>query len=314
MVIKHNKGCLEVGERTLVMGILNVTPDSFYDGGKYDDLESALNHARKMIEDGADIIDVGGESTRPGSSHVSANEELRRVIPVIKELSKETDKPISIDTYKAEVADKAIEAGAQIVNDISGLQADNEMVRVVAANNTPVIIMHIKGQPHDFPKDPIYDDLISEIILFFKKKIDFAVKSGIANNNIIIDPGIGFGKTPLHNLEILKRLSELKCLNHPVMIGTSRKSFISSMLRLSEPARLRPHSPVEYDQLNLLHGASSGGRSGGEEGLSKDNSQPVGTLVTLVIAIMKGVNIVRVHDVKEAVQVTKMCRAIESTN
>jgi len=282
--IRHNSGCLEVSEKTLVMGILNVTPDSFYDGGRYDDLESALNHARKMIEDGADIIDVGGESTRPGSSHVSANEELRRIIPVIKELSRETDKPISVDTYKAEVADKAIEAGAQIVNDISGLQADNEMVRVVAANNTPVIIMHIKGQPHDFPKDPIYDDLISEIILFFKKKIDFAVKSGIADNNIIIDPGIGFGKTPLHNLEILKRLSELKCLNHPVMIGTSRKSFINSVLKPSE------------------------------EGFSKDNSQLVGTLVTLIIAIMKGVNIVRVHEVKEAVQVTKMYKAIELVN
>ena len=285
MSIRHNRGCLEVGEKTLVMGILNVTPDSFYDGGRYDDLESALNRARKMIEDGADIIDVGGESTRPGSSHVSANEELRRIIPVIKELSRETDRPISVDTYKAEVADKAIEAGAQIVNDISGLQADNEMVRVVAANNTPVIIMHIKGQPHDFPKDPIYDDLISEIILFFKKKIDFAVKSGIADNNIISDPGIGFGKTPLHNLEILKRLSELKCLNHPVMIGTSRKSFINSVLKSSE-----------------------------DEGFSKDNSQLVGTLVTLIIAIMKGVNIVRVHDVKEAVQVTKMCKAIELAN
>ncbi len=306
MIIKHNKGCLEVGEETLVMGILNVTPDSFYDGGKYDDLESALNHARKMIEDGADIIDIGGESTRPDSGYVTADEEIRRVIPVIKELSKETHKPISIDTYKAEVADKAIEAGAQIINDISGLQADNEMVRVVAANNTPIIIMHIKGQPHDFLKNPIYDDLIPEIILFFKKKIDFAVKSGIADNNIIIDPGIGFGKTPLHNLEILKRLSELKCLNRPVMIGTSHKSFISSILKISEPARLRPHS--------LLAQASSGGRSGGEEGLSKDNSQLVGTLVTLVIAIMKGVNIVRVHDVKEAVQVTKMCKAIESTN
>ncbi|MHC4182435.1 MAG: dihydropteroate synthase [Planctomycetota bacterium] len=285
MSIRHNRGCLEAGEKTLVMGILNVTPDSFYDGGRYDDLESALNHARKMVEDGADIIDVGGESTRPGSSHVSANEELRRIIPVIKELSRETDKPISVDTYKAEVADKAIEAGAQIVNDISGLQADNEMVKVVAANNTPVIIMHIKGQPHDFPKDPIYDDLISEIILFFKKKIDFAVKSGIVDNNIIIDPGIGFGKTPLHNLEILKRLSELKCLNRPVMIGTSRKSFINSVLNPSE-----------------------------DDGFPKDNSQLVGTLVTLIIAVMKGVNIVRVHDVKEAVQVAKMCKAIELVN
>ena len=309
MIIRHNKGCLEVGEKTLVMGILNVTPDSFYDGGKYDDLESALNHARKMIEDGADIIDIGGESTRPGSGYVTADEEIRRVIPVIKELSKETHKPISIDTYKAVVADKAIEAGAQIINDISGLQADSEMIRVVAANNTPIIIMHIKGQPHNFPKNPIYDDLISEIILFFKKKIDFAVKSGIADNNIIIDPGIGFGKTPLHNLEILKRLSELKCLNRPVMIGTSRKSFISSILKISEPARLRPHSPCAFLRKQDA-GASSGGRSGGEEGLSKDNSQLVGTLVTLVIAIMKGVNIVRVHDVKEAVQVTKMCKAI----
>jgi dihydropteroate synthase len=294
LIIKHNKGSLEIGKKALVMGILNATPDSFYDGGKYDDLESALNHARKMIDDGADIIDVGGESTRPGSSYVPAEEELRRVIPIIKELSRETDKPVSVDTYKAVVADKAIEAGAQVVNDISGLQADNEMVRVVAANNTPVIIMHIKGQPHNFPKEPIYDDLISEIIQFFKKKIDFAVKSGIADNNIIIDPGIGFGKTPLHNLEILKRLSELKCLNRPVMIGTSRKSFISDVLKLSEPAR-----PC---------------RSGGEEGFSKDNSQLVGTLVTLIVAIIKGVNIVRVHDVKEAVQVTRMCNAIELTN
>jgi dihydropteroate synthase len=162
--------------------------------------------------------------------------------------------------------------------------------------------MHIKGQPHDFPKDPIYDDLISEIILFFKKKIDFAVKSGIADNNIIIDPGIGFGKTPLHNLEILKRLSELKCLNHPIMIGTSRKSFINSVLKPSEPARPCPPVPVRT------------GLSGGDEGFSKDNSQLVGTLVTLIIAIMKGVNIVRVHDVKEAVQVTKMCKAIELVN
>jgi dihydropteroate synthase len=285
LIIRHNRGCLEVGEKTLVTGILNVTPDSFYDGGKYKDLESALNHARKMIKDGADIIDIGGVSTRPGSSHVAANEELRRVIPVIKELSRETDKPISIDTYKAVVADKAIEAGAQIVNDISGLQADNEMVRVVASNNTPIIIMHIKGHPHNFPKQPIYDDLISEIILFFKKKIDFAVKSGIADNNIIIDPGIGFGKTPLHNLEILKRLNELKCLNCPVMIGTSRKSFISSVLKPP-----------------------------GEEGFSEDNLQLVGTLVTLIIAMAKGVNIVRVHDVKETVQATKMFKAIELAN
>ncbi len=285
MIIRHNKGCLEIGEKTLVTGILNVTPDSFYDGGKYNDLESALNHARKMIEDGADIIDIGGESTRPGSSSVSADEEIRRVIPIIKELSKETQRPISIDTYKAEVADEAIKAGAQIINDISGLQADNEMARVVAANNTPLIIMHIKGHPHNFPKNPIYDKLIPEVILFFKRRIEFAVESGITRNNIIIDPGIGFGKTPKHNLEILKQLNELKCLNLPIMIGTSRKSFISNVLELSE----------------------------GND-LPKCNSQLIGTLVTLVIAVIKGVNIVRVHDVKESVQAIKMYGAIELTN
>ncbi len=284
MIIKHNKGCLEIGEKTLVMGILNVTPDSFFNGGKHDDLESALNHARKMIEEGADIIDIGGESTRPGSKYISDTEELRRVIPVVKELSRETDKLISIDTYKARVAEKAIESGAQIVNDISGLQADNEMVKVVAANDTPVIIMHIKGRPHNFPIHPIYGDLISEIILFFKKRIEFAVESGIADNNIIIDPGIGFGKTSEHNIEILKRLNELKCLNRPLMIGTSRKSFIGNVLELSEM-----------------------------DGISKYNSQLIGTLVTLVIAITKGINIIRVHDVKEAVQVAKMCNKIGIT-
>ncbi|ODS32604.1 MAG: dihydropteroate synthase [Candidatus Scalindua rubra] len=285
MIIRHNKGYLEIGEKTLVTGILNVTPDSFYDGGKYNDLESALNHARKMIEDGADIIDIGGESTRPGSSSVSADEEIRRVIPIIKELSKETQRPISIDTYKAEVADEAIKAGAQIINDISGLQADNEMARVVAANNTPLIIMHIKGHPHNFPKNPIYDKLIPEVILFFKRRIEFAVESGITRNNIIIDPGIGFGKTPKHNLEILKQLNELKCLNLPIMIGTSHKSFINNVLELSE-----------------------------DNNIPRYNSRLIGTLVTLVIAIIKGVNIIRVHDVKESVQAIKMYEAIELTN
>ena len=152
MVIKQDKGCLEFGKEIIVAGVLNVTPDSFYDGGKNSDLGSALSHARRMIEDGADIIDIGGESTRPDSSYVSADEEKLRVIPVIKELSKETHIPISIDTYKAEVAEEAIKAGAQIINDISGLQADDEMARVAAENNTPIIIMHIKGHPHDFPK------------------------------------------------------------------------------------------------------------------------------------------------------------------
>lgn len=285
MIIRHDKGYLDIGEKTLVMGILNVTPDSFFDGGKYYDIEDALNCARKMIDDGADIIDIGGESTRPNSTYVSAEEEARRIVPVIKELSKEIQVPISIDTYKSEVADKAIKAGAQIINDISGLQADKEMVRVAAANNTPIIIMHIRGRPHDFPKDPVYVELIPEIISFLERRIEYSVKSGIAEDKIIIDPGIGFGKGAEHNLEILKHLNEFKRLNLPIMIGTSHKSFISKALELC-----------------------------GSNDTKENNSRLIGTLVSLVIAVSKGANIVRVHDVKDAVQVIKMYRNIEFTN
>lgn len=268
------------------MGILNVTPDSFFDGGRYDNIEKALNHARQMIKAGADIIDIGGESTRPGSVFVSESEELQRVIPIIKELSKETNIPISIDTYKSLVAEKAIEAGAQIVNDVSGMQAEKEMPKVVASNNTPIIIMHIKGQPHNFSKCPAYDNVINEIIAFFREKVEYAVNSGIDKSKIIIDPGIGFGKAPEHNLEILNRLDLLTCLGLPIMIGTSRKSFIKGVLGGGE----------ENDDVSML------------------NSPLIGTLVSLVIAITKDANIVRVHDVEEAHQIVKMCKAIESTN
>jgi dihydropteroate synthase len=285
LIIRHDKGYLDISKKTLVMGILNVTPDSFFDGGKYYDIEDALNRARKMIDDGADIIDIGGESTRPNSTYVSAEEEARRIVPVIKELSKEIQIPISIDTYKSEVADKAIKAGAQIINDISGLQADKEMVRVAAANNTPIIIMHIRGRPHDFPKDPVYVELIPEIISFLERRIEYSVKSGIARDKIIIDPGIGFGKRAEHNLEILKHLNKFKHLNLPIMIGTSHKSFISKALELS-----------------------------GSNDTKENNSRLIGTLVSLVIAVSKGANIVRVHDVKDAVQVIKMYRSIEFRN
>ena len=285
MIIRHNKGYLDISEKTLVMGILNVTPDSFYDGGKYYDIEDALNRARKMIDDGADIIDIGGESTRPNSSYVPADEEIRRIVPIIKELSKEIHIPISIDTYKADVADKAIKAGAQIINDISGLQADKEMVRVAATNNTPIIVMHIKGRPHEFPKDPVYNELIPEIISFLERRIEYSVKSGIAHDKMIVDPGIGFGKGAHHNVEILRQLNKFKCLNLPIMIGTSRKSFVSRVLELS-----------------------------GDNDMKENDSRLIGTLVTLVIAVSKGANIVRVHDVKEAVQVIKMYKSIEVSN
>ncbi len=285
MIIRHNKGYLETGKNTLVMGVLNVTPDSFYDGGKYLDLDKALNRARKMVEEGADIIDIGGESTRPDSSYVSADEEIRRVVPVVKELSRETLIPISIDTYKAKVAEKAINAGAQIINDVSGLQADNEMVSVAATNNTPIILMHIKGDPHSFPKDPVYVKLIPEIITFLERRIEYANKAGIELDKIIIDPGIGFGKGPEHNLEILRHLNKFKSLNQPIMIGTSRKSFISNILKQS-------------DDIEIVD----------------NGTRLVGTLVTLLIALGKGVNIVRVHDVKETVQAIKMYRSIELVN
>ncbi len=267
------------------MGILNVTPDSFYDGGKYNNLENSLNRARRMVEEGADLIDIGGESTRPGSSYIPEDEEIRRVIPVIKELSKETHIPISIDTYKAKVAEQAINAGAKIINDVSGLQADSEMVKVAAANNTHVVIMHIKGHPHRIPADPVYSKLIPEIITFMQRRIEYANKAGINNENIIIDPGIGFGKRPKHNFEILRKLNEFKCLNLPIMIGTSRKSFIGDTLKQSE----------------------------GDHVVAND-IRLVGTLVTLVVALGKGVNIVRVHDVKETVQAIKMYSAIEIAN
>ena len=285
MIIRHDKGYLDIGGKPLVMGILNVTPDSFYDGGKYFGIDDALNRARKMIDDGADIIDIGGESTRPNSNCVSAEEELRRVIPLIKKISKETQVPISIDTYKAEVADKAIKAGAQIINDVSGLQADKKMAKIAAAHNTPIIIMHIKGRPHDFPKDPVYADLIPEIISFLESRIEYSIKSGIAHNKIIIDPGIGFGKGVEHNIEILRQLKKFKCMNLPIMIGTSHKSFIDRILKPSDDV----NSNENYSHL-------------------------LGTLVTLVIAVSNGANIVRVHDVKEAVQAIKMYKSIVLSN
>lgn len=282
-IIKHSKGSLELYKVTRIMGILNVTPDSFSDGGLFYDLDTALAHAHEMLKNGADIIDVGGESTRPGSKPVPEDEELRRVIPVIRELSKGTDKAISIDTYKARVAEKAIEAGAQIVNDISGLKADKDMAQVAALTQAPIIINHIKGQPHNMPKKPVYENLMSEIMFDLRQSIDLAVKSGIKEDAIIVDPGIGFGKTTQHNLEILNRLEEFKSLGRPIMIGTSRKSFIGHVLGLSASGGFTP---------DLIRG----------------------TAATIAVAIIKGAKIVRVHDVKEAVQVVLICDAIKNSS
>jgi len=265
---------LELGKRTLIMGILNVTPDSFYDGGKYSIRDRAIQRAERMLEDGADIIDIGGESTRPGADPVSLEEELDRVIPVIEAI-RDFPIPISIDTYKANVAEEALKHGASIVNDISGLRFDPEMAKVVARYNVPVVIMHIKGTPRDMQKNPVYENVVEEIKNYFIKQVDYAVSFGIKGENIILDPGIGFGKKLEHNIEILRKVSEFKKLGFPLLIGHSRKSMIGMILDGIAP----------------------------EERL-------YGTLAISSYCIMNRVDIIRVHDVREHVQLRKILEVI----
>ena len=278
MLVKQNcvweKLSKELSKRTLVMGVLNVTPDSFSDGGLYFESDKALRHARAMLKAGADIIDIGGESTRPLAEEVSLEEELRRVIPVIRKLAGEIDAPISIDTTKPDVARAALEAGAFMVNDISGLKADSRIAEVISHYNVPCVIMHMKGNPRTMQINPTYNSLIEEIISSLKNSIEIAKRFGIDKDKIIVDPGIGFGKTTEHNLEILKRLDEFKTLGYPLMIGTSRKSLISNVLGVPADERL------------------------------------MGTAATITTAILKGANIIRVHDVKEMLQVARMTEAI----
>jgi dihydropteroate synthase len=273
MVYRFGSKEFDFSRRTYIMGILNVTPDSFSDGGRYFTVDSAVEHAMKMIEDGADIIDVGGESTRPGSEPVPLEEELRRVIPVIKEIVKRTDVPISIDTYKSEVARQALDNGAVIVNDISGLRFDEKMVEVIAQYNASVVIMHIKGTPKTMQQNPCYDDVISEIYGYLSEGIERAQSYGI--KQIIVDPGIGFGKRLVDNLEIIRRLREFKSLGYPILIGVSRKSFIGNILNLPVEERLE------------------------------------GTAGAVAISVWNGANIVRVHDVKEMTRVVRIVDAIK---
>ncbi len=267
---------LDFSEKTCVMGILNVTPDSFSDGGLHFDAGNAVEHALGLVEDGAGIIDIGGESTRPGSAAVSLEEELRRTIPVIKALSSRISVPISIDTYKAEVARRAIDAGASMVNDISGLRFDPEMAKVAASAGVPVIIMHIKGKPRDMQVNPVYEALIPEIMDHLRACIRKAEDAGIDPERIIVDPGIGFGKTFGHNLEILNRLDEFADLEKPLAIGVSRKAFIGKVL---------------------------GGLPAGE--------RLEGTAAAVSISVLKGAHIVRVHDVKEMARVARVADAIK---
>ena len=260
------------------MGILNVTPDSFSDGGLYHDVQKAVDHALLMIQEGADIIDIGGESTRPFSDPVSAEDELSRVLPVIKKLCDKTDIAISIDTTKSYVAKESCIVGANIINDISGMLFDNKMIDVVKEFNCPVILMHIKGNPRVMQEDPRYDNLITEIKSHLLERANYALDNNIDKNNIILDPGIGFGKTIEHNFEIINHLEELTSLDYPLLIGVSNKSFIGETLNVDENDRLQ------------------------------------GTIVSNTVALAKGCKIFRVHNVKEAKKSLTIANKIFNSN
>jgi dihydropteroate synthase len=264
-----------IGERTLVMGILNVTPDSFSDGGKFSDLSAAVAHGLEMAANGADIIDIGGLSTRPGSESITAAEERARVTPVIEKLAGELQIPISVDTYQAEVAEAALDAGAAIVNDVSGTTFDPDMPALIARKRCPAVLMHIVGTPRDMQTNPAYTDLMCEVSGFLRDRLRVLSEAGVDERLMMIDPGIGFGKSVEHNIEILRRLAELKSIGRPILVGTSRKSTIGKVLD-----GLPPEERLE------------------------------GTAATVALSIANGADIVRVHDVKEMARVVKMTDAI----
>jgi dihydropteroate synthase len=265
---------LSCKERSLIMGVLNVTPDSFSDGGKFFDPHIAVQHALEMVEEGADIIDVGGESTRPFSERVGADEELQRVIPVIRGIRAQSDVLISIDTYKSAVAEAAHDAGADMVNDISALAFDPEMAETAGRLAMYVVMMHIKGTPEDMQSDPHYEDVVSEAVGFLRTRMAFATDHGIREEDLIVDPGIGFGKRVEDNLRIIKELRAFKGLGAPVLIGTSMKSFIGRITGFPLEERVE------------------------------------GTLASIAIAIWNGADIVRVHDVKKARKVAVFVDAV----
>ncbi len=270
-MLEINSRIFDFNRRTYFMGVLNVTPDSFSDGGLYSAAEDALKQALKLEEQGADIIDIGGESTRPGSPSVSVDEELSRVIPALKLISKESEIPISIDSYKPAVIKEALINGASIINDISGL-IDPQVRQIAVKEQAPVIIMHMQGTPQNMQKEPHYDDVVEEVKDFLKTQAEKVIAEGLDRSNIIVDPGIGFGKTLEHNLQILRNLSELKTLGFPLLVGTSRKSFIGAL-----------------------------------SGAEVDDRLP-GTIASNCVAVAAGADILRVHEVgaiKQAVQVTE---------
>lgn len=261
--------------RTLLMGILNVTPDSFSDGGTYFEREAAVKRGVQMVDEGASMIDVGGESTRPYAQPVDVQEEARRVVPVIKELSSSVSVPISVDTRRAEVAEAALDAGADMINDVSGL-ADQRMRELAAERKVPLVIMHMLGDPTTMQEDPQYEDVVGDIGLMLQERIEAALAAGVKRNSIIVDPGIGFGKRVEHNLEILRRLREFRCLGQPLLVGASRKAFVKKVVLAEGERRLE------------------------------------GSLAAACAAVMNGANIIRVHDVRETERALRMIDAIRT--
>jgi len=265
---------LELGERTLLMGTINVTPDSFSDGGRFFQTDQAIKQGELLASEGADILDIGGESTRPFSESVDPEEEIDRVVPVIKELVKRTSIPISIDTWKAQVARAALDAGATIINDVSGLRFDSQLAELAAVAEVPLVLMHMRGTPRTMQIEPHYRSLFSEIIAFLEERIQYACIAGIGRDQVIVDPGIGFGKTVEHNLLLVKHLDVLTTLGRPILLGASRKAFIGAVLDKEVTER-----------------------------------EP-GSWATVCAGVMNGAHIVRVHEVATCRQMADMIDAI----
>ncbi|MBN2164565.1 MAG: dihydropteroate synthase [Pontiellaceae bacterium] len=268
---------LRLGERTLVMGILNVTPDSFSDGGEYIDPDKAVTHALEMIRQGADIIDIGGESTRPGAAPVSADNEIRRTAPVIEAIRRKTELPISIDTMKATVAEAALSAGADIINDVSGFEADPAMAGVAAESGAGVVLMHMKGTPRTMQENPVYADVVQEVVDYLAARAGAVEQAGVARERIVLDPGIGFGKTLEHNLALLRHLPELLAAGYPVLVGASRKRFIGQITGRENPEDRR-----------------------------------AGSLGVAAWSVGAGAHILRVHDVIDTCDVCRMLDRLET--
>ncbi len=266
---------IDCRQRPLLMGIVNVTPDSFYDGGRYARAEDAVAHALALVEEGADLLDLGAESTRPGAHPIPEQEEIDRLIPVVREVARRVSVPISVDTTKAAVARLALDAGAAIINDVSALRFDPLMADVVAASGAAVVLMHMQGTPETMQRAPEYGDVVADISSFFAERIRAATKAGISESAIILDPGIGFGKLQAHNLEILARLPAFAMLNRPLLVGLSRKGFIGQIV----------HRPVE--------------------------ERAWGTAAAVALAVDRGAHILRVHDVAMMADVVKVASAMK---